>query len=63
MTTFYVLFGLLVVMPWAAVIIDLPLVRHWWLVRRARRTTRRILERSPEALRPPSQEERPTNLR
>ncbi|SFS90794.1 hypothetical protein [Saccharopolyspora flava] len=49
MTTFYVLFGLLVVMPWAAVVADLRFVRQWRLVHRARRTTRWIWARHPEA--------------
>lgn len=53
---FYIMFGAVVVMPWAAVIADLPLVRTWWLSRRARRTTRRIWERHPEA-RPPKANE------
>ncbi|MEV4729808.1 hypothetical protein [Saccharopolyspora sp. NPDC049426] len=49
MTAFYVLLALLVVMPWAAVITDLQLVRQWRATRRARRTTRQIWARHPEA--------------
>ncbi|RRO17039.1 hypothetical protein EIL87_12250 [Saccharopolyspora rhizosphaerae] len=49
MIAFYILFGVLVVMPWSAVIADLPLVRQWWATRRARRTTRQIWARHPEA--------------
>lgn len=53
---FYIMFGAMVAMPWAAVIADLSLVRNWWLTRRARRTTRQIWERHPET-RPPKAKE------
>ncbi|WP_406690717.1 hypothetical protein REH65_00280 [Saccharopolyspora sp. ID03-671] len=49
MITFYVLFAILVVLPWAAVIADLSLVRQRRATRRARRTTRQIWARHPEA--------------
>lgn len=49
MTILNVLFGILAVLTWAAVIADLAVVRQFRSQRRVRRTTRRIWRNHPDA--------------